>query len=191
MLTADKILPCIHRQTSVPEGEILRRPLVGELILAYWDGSQLLTYAQLAELGLSEETLFDLAVNNLSQRLTSLRGQVVRGAQFGLEEEGPVFTTLKVGQDLEACLLLLSHVWNKLAAGMTGELVVGVAGRDRIMFTSSDHVVGQLAMRKLMEAAHAQAGAHALSQELFVWRNPGLKEVHPIGTWQMFSEPVF
>jgi len=190
MLTADKIVPRIQPQTLLPEGELFRRPLVGELMLAYSDGSQLLTRAQLAELGLTDEALFELAVDNLSNRLTSLKGQEVSGAKFGLEEEGPVFTTLKVGQDLEACLLLLSHVWNELAARVTGDLVVGVPGRDRIMFTSSDNVVGQMAMRKLMDAAYEQAGVHALSQELFVWRNPGLKEVNPIGTWQVFSEPV-
>lgn len=181
MLSADKLVPRIHHQASLPEGEPFRQALVGDLVLVYTDGSQLLARAQLAELGLTDQGLLELAVENLSRLLTSLTGQVVSGAKFGLEEEGPVFTSLKVGQDLEACLLLLPHVWNELAARGTGELVVGVPGRDRIMFTSSDNIVGQMAMRKLMEAAYEHAGAHALSQQLFVWRD---------NAWQVFSEPA-
>ena len=181
MLTAEQVVPRIHHQSALPEGELFRQPLVGDLMVGYSDGSQLLTRTQLAELGLTDEALLELAVSNLSNRLTTLTGQVVSGARFGLEEEGPVFTSLKVGQDLEACLLLLPHVWDELAARGTGELVVGVPGRDRIMFTSSDNIVGQMAMRKLMEAAYEHAGAQALSQELFVWRN---------ASWQVFSEPV-
>lgn len=190
MLSADKIVPRIHPQASLLDKELFQQPLVGDLMLTYTDGSQLLTRAQLAELGLTEAALFELSLTNLSKVLTSLTGQAVSGSRFGLEVEGPVFTTLKVGHGLEACLLLLSHVWNELAAGVSGELVVGVPGRDRIMFTSSDNIVGQMAMRKLIETAYQDAGGHALSQELFVWRNPGLKEVPPIGTWQVFSEPA-
>lgn len=180
MLSAEKILPCIQHQDSFAQGEAFSQPLAGELRIAFTvDGGPPLTPAQIQELGLDPAALLQLGLANLSKRLTTMTGQEISGIKFGLETDRPVFTSLKVGQGLESSLMLLSHVWDQLAARLTGELILGVPGRDRIMFTSSDHIEGQLAMRKLLDAAYDHAGADALSKQLFVWRD---------SAWQVYPD---
>lgn len=180
MLQTEKILPRIQPQESLLSEEIYRQSLVGDLRITFGvDEAPALTVAQVQELGLDPAALKQRSLDNLSARLTSLTGQPISGIKFGLETDRPVFTSLKVGGGLESCLLLLGHVWDQLATSLTGELVVGVPGRDRIMFTSSDHFEGQLAMRKLLDAAYEHAGPNALSRELFVWRE---------AAWQIYTE---
>lgn len=180
MLNAEKILPRIQPQDSLASGDVFSLPLVSDLRITFAvDDGPDLTVAQVQELGLDPTALKQRGLDNLEARLTSMSGQAISGLKFGLETDRPVFTSLKVGNGLESCLLLLGHVWNQLASQQTGELVVGVPGRDRIMFTSSDHFEGQLAMRKLLEAAYEHAGARALSRELFVWRD---------AAWHIYTE---
>lgn len=180
MLNADKILPRIQHQDSLEPQDVFSQPLVGDLRVTFAvDDEPALTGLQVQESGLDPAQLKQRSLDNLTARLTSMSGQEISGLKFGLESDRPVFTSLKVGNGLESCLLLLGHVWDQLATRLTGELVVGVPGRDRIMFTSSDHFEGQLAMRKLLEAAYEHAGARALSRELFVWRE---------ATWQVYTE---
>lgn len=179
MLSLEKILPRIQHQDSLAQGEVFSQPLAGPLRVTFAvEEEPALTSAQVQELGLESAALLQHSLENLGRRLTSLTGQEVSGIKFGLETDRPVFTSLKVGHGLESCLMLLPHVWDQLASRLTGELVVGVPGRDRIMFTSSDHIEGQLAMRKLLDAAYEHAGAGALSRELFVWR---------AGAWQIYA----
>ncbi|MFN8609671.1 MAG: hypothetical protein U0931_19180 [Vulcanimicrobiota bacterium] len=174
-----KYLPRIQAQESLPDG-VHTQPLVGNLRVTFWgEDSTPLSQAGFEALASDPKTLLEASVENLDRRLTTLTGQEVSGLKFGLESDRPVFTSLKVGQELEACLLLLPHVWDQLAQRVSGELVVGVPGTDRIMFTSSDHFEGQLAMRKLLEAAYEHAGPRALSQDLLVWRQ---------GAWQLFTD---
>ncbi len=180
MLNAEKLLPRIQHQDFLASGDAFSQPLVGELHVTYaLDDEPALTTAQVLELGLDPSALKQRSLDNLSSRLTSMSGQEISGLKFGLETDRPVFTSLKVGHGLESSLLLLGHVWDQLATRLTGELVVGVPGRDRIMFTSSDHFEGQLAMRKLLDAAYEHAGPRALSRELYVWRE---------GAWQLYTE---
>lgn len=172
-------LPRIQHRDSLL-GETYSHPLVGDLSVVFVaDGAAPLTRAQFEALAVTPEALLSASVSNLDQRLVKLTGQEVSGLKFGLETDRPVFTSLKVGQELEACLLLLPHVWDQLATRLSGELVVGVPGSDRIMFTSSDHFEGQLAMRKLLEAAYEHAGPRALSRELLVWRQ---------AAWQIYTD---
>lgn len=179
MSSAEKILPRIQHQDSLAQDDVFSLPLVGELRIAFAvDGESPLTLAQIQELGLDPAALLQRGLANLDSRLTSMTGQEVSGIKFGLETDRPVFTSLKVGQGLESSLMLLPHVWDQLAARLTGELIAGVPGRDRIMFTSSDHIEGQLAMRKILDAAYDHAGSQALSRQLFAWRD---------SAWQVYQ----
>ena len=184
MLSAETILPRIQHQDSLSP-ELYSQPLAGPLRIVFCnDDEPPMTVGQVHALGLNPVVLLQRSLDNLSARLTSMTGQEISGIKFGLETDRPVFTSLKVGNGLESCLMLLNHVWEQLATRLSGELVVGVPGCDRIMFTSSDHFEGQLAMRKLLEAAYEHAGPRALSRDLFVWRGGG---------WQLYTEllPTF
>lgn len=173
-----EILPQVQRSDSVQQASIYRQPLVGELVVTFapTEGPPLTT-AQVED----GTALLERARATLERRLTSLTGQKVSGLKFGLETDQTVFTSLKVGGGLESSLLLLPHVWDQLAQELSGDLVVGVPGQDRVVFTSSDHYEGQLAMRKLLEAAFEHAGTRALSTDLFVWRG---------GAWEVFLEDL-
>ncbi len=179
MLSAEKILPRIQHQDSLTP-DVFSQPLAGPLRIIFANEEEpALTVAQVQALGLDPGALLERALDNLSARLTSMTGQEISGIKFGLETDRPVFTSLKVGYGLESCLMLLNHVWEQLATRLSGELIVGVPGCDRIMFASSDHFEGQLAMRKLLDAAYDHAGPRALSRDLFVWRG---------GAWQIYTE---
>jgi len=179
MLSAEKLLPRLLHQDSL-RPDVFSQPLAGPLRIVFANEDEpALTVAQVHALGPDPAVLLQRALDNLSARLTSMTGQEVSGIKFGLETDRPVFTSLKVGHGLESCLMLLNHVWEQLASQISGELIVGVPGRDRIMFTSSDHFEGQLAMRKLLDAAYDHAGPDALSRDLFVWRG---------GSWQIYPE---
>ena len=173
-----EILPQIQRADSVQEASIYRQPLAGNLVVTFapHEGPTLTT-SQVDD----GKALLELARATLERRLTSLTGQKVSGVRFGLERDQTVFTSLKVGGGLESSLLLLPHVWDQLSNDLSGALVVGVPGQDRVIFTSSDHYEGQLALRKLVEAAFEHAGPQALSKQLFVWRG---------GTWEVFAEDM-
>ncbi|MBS2036241.1 hypothetical protein JST97_14720 [bacterium] len=172
-------LPHIQRRESLPD-ETYSQPLVGELLVVFVDdGANPLTRTEFETLKVAPEALMGASLDNLERRLTKLTGQEVSGLKFGLDSDRPVFTSLKVGQGLEASLLLLPHVWQQLATRVSGDLLVGVPGTDRIMFTGSEDFEGQLAMRKLADAAYEHAGSLALSRDLLVWRESG---------WQIHSE---
>ncbi|MBN9419463.1 hypothetical protein ABS71_19270 [bacterium SCN 62-11] len=174
----DIILPRIARKGTFDPEQVFYQPLVGELFVTFAVGQQpALGAAGLQQLGLNAVTVMARSLDNLSAQLTKMSGQPVSGLKFGLETDRTVFTSLKVGNGLEACLLLLPHVWNQLSEQVMGDLVVGVPGRDRILYTGTDDFEGQLAMRKVLEAAFEDAGPQALSKELFVWRK---------GSWQAY-----
>jgi hypothetical protein len=88
--------------------EPILRPLVGELLIAYVLDEEssfvFLNRANLAELGLSEEELHALALENLPRRMPPLK---IHGSY-------PEFM-ITCGGNLEATALLRDDLWNHLA----------------------------------------------------------------------------
>ena len=120
-------------------------PLVGDLLVTYAldlpEMFQMVSGHDLQKLGLSPEQLRSIAIDNLKHQI----------GEVGHEGEPPGLQ-LVVGNDLEACLLLVDGVWESLAQSVPGEMVVGVPARDVLLVTSSDPARG--AVDVLREAVH-------------------------------------
>jgi len=186
------LLPLIRRldspdfaeQDPRSEASPLTQPLVGDLLVAFAfplpGGLQWLTRGQFRELGLSEGDLRKQSQDFFLQSLSQLKGQPLKASQLGLEFEETLLTTLRVGNQHEASLLLLEHVWNQLADQLQDEVVVAIPSEERLMFTGLQNSTGLLAMARLAAQAFQESGPKALSPDLFIWR----------AGWQPLASPL-
>jgi uncharacterized protein YtpQ (UPF0354 family) len=83
-----------------------------------------------------------------------------------------------VGNDLEACLLLLDEIWEAFSSKVQGELVVAVPTRDILFFTGSESPEGVQVVREAIVEAQKSETTHTLTQHLLVRRNGG---------WEVFT----
>jgi hypothetical protein len=76
-----------------------------------------------------------------------------------------------VGNDLEACVLLLDEFWQSIADKIPPEIVVGVPSRNVLLVTSSASTKGGLQLlRQAVNEAHGRETTHALTLDLLVRR---------------------
>src|ERR1043165_3687465 len=148
-------------------------PLVGDLLVTYAldlpEMFQMVSGHDLQKLGLSPEQLRPIAIDNLKHQI----------GEVGQEGEPPVLQ-LVVGNDLEACLLLVDGVWKSLAQSVPGEIVVGVPARDVLLVTRSDPARGAVeVLREAVQKLHSMETTHALTRNLLVRRNNG---------WEVFEQ---
>jgi len=150
-------------------------PLVADLIVSYAfdlpEMFQMVCLRDVKRLGLSQERLRAIAVTNLKQRLGNI----------GREGEPPVMKMV-VGNNLEACVLLVDEIWQSLASKIPPEIVIGLPTRD-VLFVSSSHSGkgGIQLLRKAVNEARRGDNTHWLSEHLLVRR---------ADKWDIFDETI-
>ncbi len=155
-----------------PDQWPLTEPLVGNLVVTYaFDvpaGFMMVRPQDLAQLGLSPEQLRGLSLDNLKREMPEIAVEVTGDVQRVI-----------TGKNFEACTLLAPNFWSKVASQIDGEVIVAVPSRDVVLFCSSLSSQGLADMVSMANEVLRQEAAHALTNELFVWRN-GWQVVAPI-----------
>jgi uncharacterized protein YtpQ (UPF0354 family) len=150
-------------------------PLVADLLVTYAfdlpETFQMVCRRDVQRLGLSSEQLRNVAVTNLRKQLGNI----------GREGEPPLLKMV-VGNNLEACLLLVDGIWEALAGKIPPEIVVGVPTRDILLVTTTASTKGGLQMlRDAVNEARAKETTHGLTQHLLVRRG---------NKWEVFNGAV-
>lgn len=147
-------------------------PFIADLLITYAfdlpEAFQSVMAHDMQRLSLNVMDLRDLAINNLRHQIREIR----RGGE-------PPLLQVVVGEDLEACILLLDEFWQKLEGKVPGEIVVAVPARHVLLVTGSESDEGLQLMRQHTADEFAAADNHALTQSLLVRRN---------GSWAVFEE---
>ena len=81
---------------------------------------------------------------------------------------------------LESSLLLAERFWQRLAATVPGELVIGVPARDVVICTGSHSRQGVAKVRRAVDRVFLAGGANLLTPDLLVYRQ---------GRWHAFDAP--
>lgn len=138
------------------------QPLVADLLVTYafdmLDSFRMVCMRDAKRLGLSIEELHAAAVENLKQQLGNI----------GREGEPPVMRMV-VGNNLDACAMLVDEIWQTLADKIPPEILIGVPTRDVLLVSSTES--GPEGIQKLREAvAAARTGSdtHWLTEHLLV-----------------------
>jgi len=141
-----------------------------ELVIVYAEDTpntiRYLTPKSLEESGFTKKQLRDLAVQNLRQLL---REPEVR--------PGPLVSTISVGGDYEASLLLFDQLWSSGRIKVDGEIVVAVPSREILMFTGSRNAAGVAKLRELATQA-VRESSYRLTDTLFVYRNGAFERLN-------------
>jgi uncharacterized protein YtpQ (UPF0354 family) len=124
----------------------------------------------LQDLGIGREALRDLSLTNLKRTMKNAEIQP-RGE----------FRRAVVGNNLDACALLLPDVWTQAAEELPRGLVAMVPSRDMVLFCDAESVEARRAMTEAAATEFAVAGTHALSLNLLRWRK-GAWEMEPAKT---------
>lgn len=108
----------------------VEKKLVGDLLVLYaFDMDthfELLSNGKFASLGINQEELYQIALNNL--RDLNLTVQAHQSEHLNM---------LTAGGDYEATLILLPEIWDSVSSMVEGDLLVSVPNRDIIYFTGS------------------------------------------------------
>jgi uncharacterized protein YtpQ (UPF0354 family) len=150
----------VKKQDDMPVTE----PLVGDLLVTYAfdlpEMFQMFCARDRQRLGLTLEQLRAVAVGNLRKQVPKI----------GRKGEPPLLQVV-VGNDLEACVLLLDEFWPSIADKIPPEIVVGVPSRNVLLVTSSASTKGGLQLlRQAVNEAHGRETTHALTLDLLVRR---------------------
>jgi uncharacterized protein YtpQ (UPF0354 family) len=152
----------IQRGVKDPRGNVYD-DFNDELVIVYAEDFpstiRYLTPGTLQESGFARKQLRDLAVHNL--RLL-LREPELR--------TGPLVSTIFVGGDYEASLLLFDNLWSTGRIKVDGEIVVAVPSRELLMFTGSRNAAGVARLRELATQA-VRESSYRLTDTLFVYRH--------------------
>lgn len=147
-------------------------PLVGDLLVTYAfdlpDAFKMFSGRDLKRLAWSLEELRATAVANLRRQL----GEIQWAGD-------PPVLQVSVGDDLEACLLLLDDVWESLGSNVPPEILVGIPTRNDLLVGSTQSGEEGIAkLRELVKAARTGNNTHWLTEHLLVRRE---------GRWEVFE----
>jgi hypothetical protein len=147
-------------------------PLCGELIVTYAfdlpDSFVMATPPLLAQAGLGDADVTARAMAYLQKQVPHPQS-VARGACHLVQSGG----------ELEAALLLLDAFWDARQAEVSGEILVSVPRRDRLLTCDSADAAGLASLRLQTEEFFIEHDdAHRLSKQIMVRRN---------GTWSLFE----
>jgi hypothetical protein len=152
------------------ESRPLSWPLAGDLLLTCVedmpDTMSYVTPARLKTLGLDEDALRSLALENLSRMLSRLE---VKG--------GGGRYAARLDRNYDASMVLLFSQWRD-KVDVSGEPVIVIAARDDVLICGSEDAAS-LAELQIMARTIAAESAYGLSQQLFVWRDAALQRYQP------------
>ncbi|MBI3878277.1 MAG: DUF1444 family protein [Verrucomicrobia bacterium] len=150
----------IKNEDSLPATE----PLVADLLVTYAfdlpETFQMVRVMDVRQMGLSQEQLRTTAVANLKRQIGDFR-----------YTGNPPLLKMAVGNDLNACVLLVDEFWAGLAGKIPPEIVVGVPTRDVLLVTTSSSTKGGVQMlRDAVKEAQTGDNTHWLTKHLLVRR---------------------
>ena len=139
-------------------------PLVADLLITYAfelpEAFQMVGPSDCKQLGVAREQLRGIAIANLKRQIGNV----------GYQGAPPVLR-LVVGNNLEACLLLLDDIWQTVGSKIPPEIIVGVPTRDIVLITTTASTKGGLQLiRQAVVEAHGKETVHGLTQDLLVRR---------------------
>ena len=157
-------------QMGFGDDPIYHEPLVADFIVVYAEDSEhqlaYLTKSKIEGLGMSQEELRAVAIENLDAKIDKLE-------RLG---SGPT-CMLTAGGTFEASLLLIDGIWEGQAELVEGDLIVAAPSRDMLLFTGSKSAEGIEELKDLVESIH-EDGSYLISKTLLVRRD---------GTWKQFT----
>ena len=136
------------------------RPFIGDLYIIYVeeleDRLRLITNGEVKLLGLDNNTLYSLALENLKKRYAHLKPAGLRGTPL---KHTDAIKILKTEDNLAASLLLLPELWKNTAKDVRGDLIVVAPTRDYLLYTgleqkSALRLMRELARRMLLRRQH-------------------------------------
>lgn len=146
-------------------------PLVGDLIVSYAfdlpESYVMVNRGETERLGLTLDELHRTAVHNLEKRLPSVAAKQVGS-----------MVIVQVGEDLEACMLLLDRFWEGMQAQLPGKLLVCAAHRSVLLFCSDEWPAGPSEMRAAAAEIQGEDPVHALSGQIMTWDK---------GAWSLYE----
>ena len=164
-----RILPVVRDDAFVAQATLNRddptvnTPLVADLsvlyVLDFPDRVQFLLESNLADLELDEESVRDLAVDNLAAKSDEYRVQTMEGIYF-LELDGMY----------ETSALLLDEFWSAIETEIGAPPVVAVPTRDILVFAPSNDPIGVELVNRLAVQIEAESG-YPISRTLLIRRN--------------------
>lgn len=144
----------------------LTLPWAGDLVIAYVedlpDSMSYMTPRGLEPLGLDHEALHNLALENLTGRLGDIR----------LEGGGGRYAA-RLDRNYDASMVLLMNRW-PAHPPLDGDTVLALPARDEVLLCGEHDAVSVATLREMALQIHGQA-PYALSSQLYVWRDGGLK----------------
>jgi len=139
-----------------PGGQIAK-----DLILLYVDdAAETMTYLTLARMetaGVTKEEILDVAMENLRAQFEKIA--TARSGEF---------SQVLGDSDYVSSLLLADSLWDQIAQGDQGEVVVGIPARDVIYFSTTADAKGIEALRKKTEEVFDGID-HPISKNLYRW----------------------
>ena len=140
------------------------QPLVTDLLVTYAfdlpETFKMVCGRDAKRLGLSVEQIHAAAVENLKQQL----------GNFGYQGEPPVLK-MAVGNNLDACVMLVDEFWQSLADTIPPEIVIGAATRDDLFVSTTESgPEGIRQLREAVQAARTGNNTHWLTDQLLVRR---------------------
>lgn len=137
-------------------------PLAGDLVVSYAfdmpDMFAIVTEREREQLGLSLEELHACAVENLLRRLPKMK----------VTQHGSVIVP-EVGENLEACLLLVDGFWRNMQSQLPGRLIVAPVHRDVLLFGCDAWPEGTDEMKQARADIQTKDPTHSLSEMFFTW----------------------
>jgi len=173
-LTAAQLRPRIKhvdyirtlREAGVPPDQIPDHvPLCGDLLVTYAfdlpDTFIMATSKLLHSAGIAREDAPRLARENLGGTLPSISFQAHGGCEMAV-----------TGGELEASLLVLDGLWKAVQADISGELLVTVPRRNRLLMCDSAHGHAVDALRaQTLKFSREFQDQHCLSNQIMVRRD--------------------
>lgn len=140
-------------------------PLCGDLLLTYAfdlpDSFIMATPPLLLSAGIDRTEVPRLVRDNLGRSLPTVKFLTKDGCGLAI-----------TGGDMEAALLILDGLWKSVQSDITGELLVTVPRRDRLLMCDSAHAAAIAALRaQTLELYQQSPDRQHLSTQIMVRRN--------------------
>jgi uncharacterized protein YtpQ (UPF0354 family) len=172
--TRESIIPWIKDQEYVDfyckDSEVLHRHFAADLWIVFasqgQNSSRTVTHREIAELGIADDELLPLAIENLRRILPE-----IEVSDFG------AWSLVTAGDNYVPSLLLFDDFWDPIVTTLNGDLIAVAPISDSVFFTSSESGAGLAHIRERALALEAE-GDHLVSSTL-------LRRIS--GSWKAFD----
>ena len=163
------VLKSVH---ATPDEFPFIEPFVGNLLVTYAfdlpSAFIMATESEIKQLGVRLEDVRRLALSNVQQRCPKIE----------IHHHGPI-RQIVLGENMEACMLLVDEFWDQASQEVEGEIVVSVPSRSVVVYCESQSPDGIIALRAVAEQVMQRESTHCLTDQLLVRRD---------GSWAEFND---